>query len=264
VAILISRVARADDKSACIAAFEDGQALVAGGHLTGAIPRFAVCGRDVCPPSLQRQCVAEGSETSARVPTVVLSATDDAHETMIDVRVAVDGAPFATVLDGKALPIDPGLHAFRFEATGFRASERQVAIQEGRKGQLVAVALARPSFVTTPSVEPAMATTKWLGVGLGSVGLVGIGVGAVYGLMAFRGWSEAKDQCSASCADGSAAYATKHQGEIDATVSTIAFAGGAALLVAGAILFVVSPSRASTRSAALALRPGVGSLAGTF
>jgi hypothetical protein len=229
--ILAPTRAWADDKADCIAAFEAAQALRGDGKLTLAIPKFAVCARNVCPHSMQALCVEQSREASSLLPTVVLSATDPNGADVVEAKVSVDGTVVATVLDGKAIPIDPGLHTFRFEKEGAEAVEHRVAIREGQKGQAVTVRftstapavppppvvvapiappppiVAPPAVVAppapsavaspvlearTPAVRHPLRTVGFISLGAAAVGL---GVGAVTGAMALSDGSMVSSNC---------------------------------------------------------------------
>lgn len=284
--LLAPGLAWADDRADCIEAFEAGQTLRAGGKLSEAIPKFAVCARDVCPRLMQKLCVDQSTEASALLPTVVLSATDGSnHE--VDAKVSVDGVVVATVLDGKAIPVDPGRHTFRFEREGLAAVERQVAVKEGQKGQSVSVqfaptepvvlavvpvvAPAPPALAVPPVLPPeppsenishgSWTKMRWAGVGVGSAGIAGVVVGSVFGSMAFSKWSSAQSLCNTpnGCGSGSQAENAKTTGEGYADVSTVAFVAGGVLAAGGIVLFLASPSKTSTSSSA-AITPTLGGL----
>ena len=240
---------------------------------------------------MQKLCVDQAAEASALLPTVVLSATDTTGSDVLDARVGVDGVVVATVLDGKAIPIDPGLHTFRFEKAGLAPVERRVAIKEGQKGQTVearfasapatapavtpvipvaAPVVAAPAPIPSPAPSPAKetqgswTTLRWTGLGVGAAGVVGLGVGSIFGAMAFSRWSDAKSQCGTSCAPGSAAYATRGTGENDATISTVAFVAGGVLAAGGLVMFLAAPAKTSSPSAAIAPTPGGLQMIGRF
>jgi serine/threonine-protein kinase len=88
---------------------------------------------------------------------------------------------------------------------------------------------------------------KKVGLGLGVAGVVGLGVGSVFGLRAMSINDDAKGHCPQSprCNDPEGPELTR-DAQSAATVSTIAFVAGAALLVGGAILWFTAPSRSST------------------
>src|SRR5215472_16985302 len=125
VAMAIPARAAADDTEACISASEHGQALAREHKLVAAREQFVACARDVCPAPILRDCAAKLATVEAGVATMVLVAQDYAGQTMTHVRVAMDGVPLATELDGKALEVDPGMHRFRFETTARAPVDRE-------------------------------------------------------------------------------------------------------------------------------------------
>ena len=81
---------------------------------------------------------------------------------------------------------------------------------------------------------------------VGGVGVVGLGVGSAFGLMAIDKNNQALDPAIGGCVD--AQCATARGGELsdaalgDATVSTVAFIAGSALVATGVVLYLVAPS----------------------
>jgi hypothetical protein len=257
-------VARPDDKTDCIAGFEAGQKLRHSGKLTAALTELARCTRDVCPRSLQTACVEQATEAVHLLPSVVLSATDRAHDDVAGVRVTVDGVVIATSLDGKPVAVDPGPHTFRFEAPGAMVAERQVVVNAGQKGQLVAAELAPTATPSSDAASRGDSTQRWLGIGAAALGVVGIGVGSALGVVAFDDWSQAKSECSSSgqCGAGSLANGSKSSGETAAVGSTAAFIAGGVLVAGGAVLFLTA--RGSPVATALAPSVGGAQIVGSF
>lgn len=267
LALAAPGVARADAKAECIAALEEGQPARAAGRLTEAIARFAVCARDVCPRSIQKLCVEQGGEASALRPTIVLSATDASNNAVVDARVSADGVAVATVLDGKAIAIDPGLHTFRFEKPGMVTVERRVAVREGQRGQPIAVQLlsaapaiapvaAAPSPPAPPESTPGSFTTlRWAGLGVGAAGLAAMGVGGVFVAKTASDKSAAHCDASGACDAGPLSDARSA-----ATVATVGFIAGGALLAGGAAIVIFAPKRetSTSPSAGVRLVPVVG------
>jgi hypothetical protein len=268
--LLVPRVARADGKAECIAAFDAGQAARTDGKLAQALARFAVCARDVCPRSLQRACVEQASQTSALVPSVVLSATDGARNDLTAVAVTVDGAPLVKALDGKAVTLDPGVHTFRFEKEGLPAVERQVVVKEAQQGQPVAVVLGANGTAhgtsgvpgapgTTPAPAAPWSSVRTAGFALGVAGAAGLAVGAISGVLAVSEYSTAKGATTTS-----AFTSAKSTGSTEATVSTVGFIVGGALAAGGIGLFLASPSKGAAVTASVVPTPAGLAVAGTF
>lgn len=136
--LLASSLARADGpgKQACFASFVSGQRSRQAGALLDAKRDFTTCASEACPVEVRSTCGRWVREVDVAVPTIVLAAKDGEGHDLIDVRVSVDGAPFSEALDGRARPIDPGIHTFRFER-GRRTTTLRTAIREGQKSQAI-------------------------------------------------------------------------------------------------------------------------------
>ena len=135
-----SALARADEKSACIAASDEGQQLKIDGKLTLARKRLLTCARAECPAIVRQDCAQWMAEVDAALPTVVLGARDAEGRDLIAVRVLEDGAPVVDHLDGRPFPVDPGPHVFRFEAAGATAVEVRVLARAGEQNRAITAA----------------------------------------------------------------------------------------------------------------------------
>ena len=69
-----------------------------------------------CPATVRKACSELLPGVDAATPRVTIAAKDAQGNDTLDVRVVVDGAPFADRLVAAAVPIDPGEHAVIFEA----------------------------------------------------------------------------------------------------------------------------------------------------
>jgi hypothetical protein len=65
------------------------------------------------------------------MPSVVLSARTADGRDVTNVKVSVDGQLLVARLEGKAIEINPGVHAFVFEADDFPAVEQKLVIKTG-------------------------------------------------------------------------------------------------------------------------------------
>jgi serine/threonine-protein kinase len=98
-----------------------------------------------------------------------------------------------------------------------------------------------------------------VGLVVAGVGLVGIGVGSYYGVRAYQRNKDAKNKyhCSGSvCQDpgGAAGVAVTNDALDKARVSNVAFIAGGGLLVAGVLIYALSPGRSES---ALVVAPAV-------
>ncbi len=144
--------ARADDKTQCISASEQGQQLRDDGKYSRARDAFTACAREVCPAIVRRDCTRWLAGLEELWPTVVFGAKDAAGRDLSAVRVSMDGEPIAASLDGKPVFVDPGAHVFRFEAEGQPPTEQDVVVRASEKGRAVEV-----QFGTEPAGAPAAA-----------------------------------------------------------------------------------------------------------
>jgi hypothetical protein len=119
------------DKMECIAADTEGQSLRLSGKLLKARRRFGVCAAASCPTVVRDDCLQRIGELEAVLPTVVFTATNGYGRPLVAVRVTVDGERLTDRLDGRPLRVDPGEHAFAFEALGRLAARMQLTLSEG-------------------------------------------------------------------------------------------------------------------------------------
>ncbi|MFO0667275.1 MAG: hypothetical protein U0174_25215 [Polyangiaceae bacterium] len=135
-----SAIAAPADREACLNSSEQGQKLRQQGKLQDAQKQFQICAQRECPGVVQRDCTQWLQEVSSALPTVTLSVQDEKGRDVIDVQVSIDGKNILSKLDGKTIPVDPGVHTFKFEVEGKAPIEERVLISEGDKAKKVSVA----------------------------------------------------------------------------------------------------------------------------
>jgi hypothetical protein len=241
------------------------------GQLLEARRLLRVCGGPDCSPTQQRFCSEWLADVDARVPSVVFSAKDAQGADLVDVKVLVDAAQVATMLDGRAVDVDPGPHSFVFVlADGTKAETTSVAVERG-KGALVSVRFGRtPAPGATPSplvVSPAPAPPplraaggwspwKTAGVVVAGVGLAGLAVGGAFGVTALV-------RKSADCPGACAPTGTASSILTDGNFSTAGLVAGGVLLAGGVTMFLLAPKGGSEEPrASVTLVPAVGPSAG--
>jgi hypothetical protein len=143
-----------DAKQACIAATERGQGQRDEGKYRAAREAFAACTQDTCPRVVQQSCTKWLRELDESAPTVVLGAKDEHGTDLTDVTVTLDGAPFATLLDGKPVLIDTGPHTLRFEKQGGAWAEQKLVVRAGERARVVSVTLGSSNPDSTPEPTP--------------------------------------------------------------------------------------------------------------
>jgi hypothetical protein len=221
---------------------------------------LAACVAPACPGIVQRDCSQWLAELDALMPTVVVrSRTADGRD-VVAVRVVVDGAPWIDRLDGKARPLNPGAHVFRYEPEGRPAFEETIVVQEAEKNRVIVVkqdVSPPPALVVEPRApEPTSRPSPFLGyvlIGAGVAGAVG------FGLLASSGQHELdrmrppnEGACAPNC----------DQAKVDAAVRKIIV--GDALLGAGIIAagigtyLLVRPNRGGAQALELGIAPSIG------
>ncbi|HEY3816603.1 MAG TPA: hypothetical protein VGL81_05505 [Polyangiaceae bacterium] len=222
---------------------------------------------------LARAKVAELEPRLATLTVVVPPASE-----LPDLVVKRDGEALGRPSWGTPIPIDPGTHSVEASAPGRRTWQSQ-AVVEGAAAKasieippLVAeAAMPAPPTTAPPPPPPTPAppppapstpgsTQRVLGVVLGAAGIAGIAVGSVFGVLAGGHKSDAAPHCSGTECDATG-ISDLSDARSSATVSTIAFIAGGAVLAGGVVLYLVAPRGPS--STGLVLAPGSsGSMAG--
>jgi len=273
-AIMVSNPASADDKAACLSASQQAQNLRDAHKLVEAREQLRACARKECPVVVQKDCVTWLGEVEKSLPTVVVTAKDADGSDLADVRVTVDGNGFLEKLDGSAVPIDPGMHAFHFARSDGATVDRQVLVREGQTDQGIAVVLKRPPapVASAPAPAPAVVSepaqksapssgrsSAWRTIGwvLGGVGLVGVGVGTAFGLVTLGDKTNAHCDVANFCDAGPLKNARS-----SATIADVGLIAGGVLVAGGLTLVIVSPGRAQEGTARVRLAPMVGAVSG--
>ncbi|HTB78817.1 MAG TPA: hypothetical protein VK762_36490 [Polyangiaceae bacterium] len=286
VGLLSSLPARAADptKDQCIDANETAQALRKSERLRDAEQRLLVCVSASCPGPVREDCGQRLTELRSVIPTVVFSVKDDADQDLSEVRVTMDDQPLASKLDGTAIAIDPGPHHFVFEAAGRQREERSLVIREGEKDRhervvLVASPVAAPAVAapvpesTQPApieVEPTRRDGKGqrvAGLVVGGVGVAGVVVGGVFGIVAKSTYNRGLgQQCTNKDPDNCTSQGVEDgkNAHTQATVSTVAFIAGGALLGAGALLYFTAPRSGVTVAPTVGLGSAGMRIGGSF
>jgi hypothetical protein len=246
-AVAVATPALADDKAACLDAVSKAQRLRGDHRLVEAREQLRICAAATCPAVVKSDCTTWLVEVEKALPTVVVAAKSDAGADLVDVTVTVDGQPLLSRLDGKAVPMNPGSHAFHFATADRTTLDQTVVVREGEKDRSVSVVLgptaAAPS--TPPSaasgheagVSPPNESSPWRTVGwiVGGVGAVGLGVGAVFGSITL---ADKGNHCTGTtCEPGSSSRIKS-----EALASDIGWIAGGVLSASGIALVLFSPS----------------------
>jgi hypothetical protein len=263
----------AQDKAACLDAASKAQKLRSAHSLVEARAQLRICSAAACPAAVQADCTGWLIDVESGLPTVVVSAKNRSGGDLFDVKVTVDGTPLEAKLNGEAVPMNPGPHAFHFEAADGSTLDQQVMVREGEKNQEVAVVLgAAPAPVTPPpataSPEPpqppesssppadtgAGGGPPWKTIGwiTGAAGIVGLGIGATFGAIALHDKSAADCNANDVCKPG-----TTSGIKSAALVSDVGWIAGGLLLATGAALVLFAPSGHEGAATAIRVAPSL-------
>jgi hypothetical protein len=125
------------DEEACVATLKDAKAREQEGALQASRVLLRQCAQNPCSAFVRQQCANRNTKLELDTPTVVLLVTDAAGGSRTDVQVKVDGEPFASQLDGRAIPIDPGMHDFSFIADGRVVATQKILIVQGQRNRFI-------------------------------------------------------------------------------------------------------------------------------
>lgn len=260
--------AAADDKQVCLEAYDKSQTLRQEDKLVGAREQLLVCARNVCPEILRKDCTQWLDDVDRSMPTVVLSVKDSRGQDLVDVTVSVDGEPFVTQIDGKAVPVDPGVRMFRFAVPGEEPLEKRIVIHAAAKNRTISIQFrgdedtgdTPPGGEDTPTSAPPTAAYVF-----GGIGLVGLGAFAYFGSQ-FDSKLDDMDACKPNCAQADADDASSTR-----TLAFVSAGVGVVSLGVSAYLFLSSSGQDTVEVSSLPrvdlmpVRGGaMGSFGGTF
>lgn len=254
---LAAAPAHADDQ-ACIKAYEQTQILRKSSKPREARDEAAKCAESSCPGVLAKDCVKWISELDEAIPTVVFEAKSATGEALTNVKVSADGKKLVDKLDGKPVPLDPGPHAFKFEAEGGKTMDAEATLKDGEKAHKVAVTFPPAPVAAKGGGEAAPIPIGVWAFGGGAV--VTLALGTVFAIVG-SGQESDLDACkSAGCPadkvnDASTSYA----------LADIFFTAGAVSAIAAGYLFLTRPTApASAHTASAPIRPTARGLSFSF
>jgi len=254
----------ADEKKACVDAAEVAQDLRSASKLLEAREKLIVCARDVCPKVVRKDCSQWLHEVEASTPTIVFRATK-AGSDVGAVKVFVDDALLVDHLDGTAVPVDPGQHAFRFELEGEPPATMSLLVREAEKNRAVDVTFGTtestpptpppPAAPTSDVVTPSTSGASSGGVPAGAIvlGVVGVAGIAGFAVLGLKGKSEIDDLRN-SCAPGC------NSSDVDAAKRKLLFAdislGVGVVALGAATWLLLSNHDAAPKSGAITWNVG--------
>lgn len=274
---LFSSNAHADGptKEQCASANESAQTLRHDGKLQASRAQLRVCVSKGCPQVIRDDCAERLTDVEAAMPTIVLAAKGANNADLVNVKVTMDEAPLTERLDGSALEVDPGTHNFELTSAGYAPASVSLVIREGVKRRQEMVKFTPlESAATGPTPKPGEPKSepphgeegdtgsgrRTLAYGLAGLGVVGIVVGTYFGLKASSTYDKAFKTCDKgdpnNCSDeGERQSKDAHS---QATISTIGFIAGGALLAGGVVLYLTAPKSGGVSVGPTASTTGAG------
>lgn len=215
------------DANECVSAHADAQLLRMRGSLVEARAKLVSCAQTDCPKPVANDCTTWLGEVEESLSSVVFAVSDEAGNDLTDVHIRANGKPLADQADGRALTIDPGTYAFRFEAAGYLPVEQSVSIRQSEKNRIVRVRMTpatpppsaakrTPPYTPAPLEVHAQAGSRAPAIPLASYILAGttlLGLGA-YAYFGLSGLSKEHkyqrlahpEECGSLCTSGKRDY----------------------------------------------------------
>jgi hypothetical protein len=206
--------------AACTAAYHRAQSLEQASQLREAEKVWLSCARPTCGAFLAHECTFRHAQVEGDIPSLVPTLSDAQGTPITDAQVSIDGVLLTHRMEGRAFPVDPGIHALTFRNGQGLLAEEKVVVSQGQRNRLIAVKLPgppedpatgdrepgrapaaldlRPTAMVEPDVSAAAAdkslgesppvtrrsgarVAPWLLGGLGVAGLAGFGVLTYWG-----------------------------------------------------------------------------------
>ncbi|MEO8875366.1 MAG: hypothetical protein ABI461_07255 [Polyangiaceae bacterium] len=190
-------------------------------------------------------------------------------------EVKRDGVVVGASSYGVPIPVDPGPHVIDATAPGHKKWSN--VVQVASKKDQIAVSIppleaapdaklaTPPAAAVVPPAEQAIPdqtdhshsnTQRVIGIGVAGVGVVGVAVGAVFGLIASGKKGDAGNNCNADLSKCNASgVSDMSSARSSATISTVGFIAGGALLAGGVVLYLTAPKANQEKAVGLRIAP---------
>lgn len=137
----------------CVTAYNDALSRAQAGRLRESRELWAACARPACGSFLAHECGTMYTQLEGDIPTLVLLATDGAGVPHTNVKVAIDGEVVAAQLDGRGLPVDPGVHEISL-TSDIGSYSTKVLVGQGQRNRPIAVVLRNEEAPAPPAMLP--------------------------------------------------------------------------------------------------------------
>jgi hypothetical protein len=215
-----------------------------------------------------REAEARATALEPRLSRLTIAVPDNVR--VRDLEVRRDGELVPDSAWEMHIAVDPGAHTIEIKAPGYKTRVAQANVAARSDDAVYTVTALEPVDVPVPVVrEPPSSgpSAQQIGaaVALGA-GALAVGAGTFFGIRSMTLHADVKSLCPAypACTPDVAddAISKNRDATRAATVSTVAFVAGGALVAAGAVLFLTAP-RSGPRVAAR-LGPGAAFVEGTW
>jgi hypothetical protein len=156
--------------------------------------------------------------------------------------VRLDGKQLEEFENGMVIRVEPGEHTIVATREGFPPAVKTLKVQP-RDELLVELRFEapKPKIITAPPPPPS--TQGTIGLVVGGIGVAGIGMGSVFGLLALVNNNRAASRCLQGVVCDQEGFDLSGTAETQATISTVSFIAGIAVLAGGAVLLITAPSK---------------------
>ena len=141
---------------------------------------------------------------------------------------------------GVAVPVDPGKHEIHASAPGMKPWVKQIQVPASASVTIEVPPLEADASAPPPTTSDG-STQRILGItaaGLGAGAMIG---GTIFGVLAMSANSDGESECVGKECRSQGAIDSINKASDQATVSTILFIAGAALVAGGAALYFTAP-----------------------
>ncbi|MBX3234353.1 MAG: hypothetical protein KIT84_40535 [Labilithrix sp.] len=205
----------------------------------------------------------------AELPRLRMVVAPDT-ESLPSLEIKLDGHAIGKAAWSTLLPIDPGDHVLVAGAEGKNPFEAKVVIGKGAGVTNVNVPPLEdaPKAIVVPpppreEPPPSRSPQRTIGYAVGGVGVVGLVVGAAFGVSALSLKGDRDQRCTGGFCDQEGLEADR-SARTNATISTVSFIAGGALLLGGAALVLTAKKTETANKVSLGVGPRGVLLGGSF
>jgi len=141
VAQTVRQEKRDASNAICKESYNDAKRSAQSGNLLEAKEFLGKCARESCGRFLQGACTALYTQMEVEIPSIVPVVTDASPAQRGLIAVKMDGEPFASKIDGRAILLNPGDHEFSFSTENRVFATQQTLVVQGQRNRTISVSL---------------------------------------------------------------------------------------------------------------------------